>query len=260
MKTKKSVSYFPVDGSEQALLLRVRESDLEGRVADLLEMVGQIGEASLRPADLAQAIQLLVASRQGDGLEARFDNLEARLKERIEKGLAEIEGRLSKRLTDTPAGLASPQAPSLLSSAETWPPTAPAPAAATESPLKAPPQLAVAPPVDTVPKDANLAFRVGLEFISGESAAQFYIAVWRWLFEHGRVRLADLPIGTAGKQRYEVAAKPVHPSGKGFYRAEEPVPGAFLEVNLSRGDIVRRAKKYLGRYGVEYEVVVGSGD
>jgi hypothetical protein len=33
-------------------------------------------------------------------------------------------------------------------------------------------------------------------------------------------------------------------SGKEFYRAEEPVKGVFLEVNLSRGDILRRAKKY----------------
>ncbi len=248
MKSKKNVSYFPVDSNEHALLLRVRESDLIGHGPELLEMVDQLAEASLTPADLAQAIQLWATSRQGEGLDARFENLEARLKERIEKGLAEIEGRLSKRLTDSPVE----------------------PLAATPSPPPGnippppPPKPAIPPPVvpspAPVPKDANLAFRIGSEVISGESAAQFYIAVWRWLFEHGRVRMADLSIGTAGKKRYEVAATPIHPSGKEFYRAEEPVKGAYLEVNLSRGDIVRRAKKYLGQYGVAYDVLVGTED
>lgn len=259
MKPKKNVSYFPVDGSEQALLLRIREPDLGGRIPDLLEMVDQIGEASLSPADLAQAIQLLVASRQGEGLEARFENLEARLKERIEKGLAEIEGRLSRRLTAAPAESPATVAPTPPTAAKAAPPPAPAPKPVF-APTAAAPVTSMAPPVAAVPKDANLAFRVGTEVISGESAAQFYLAVWRWLFEHSLVKRADLPIGTAGKKRYEVAAKPIHPSGKEFYRAEEPVKGVFLEVNLSRGDIVRRAKKFLDQYGVKYEVVVGAGE
>lgn len=245
MKAKKNVSYFPVDSAEQALLVRVREPDLTGRGAAILEMIDQIAEASLTPADLAQAVQLLVASRQGEGLDARFDNLEARLKERIEKGLAEIEGRLSRRLTEAPVETPVVALPMVR---KVPPPPPP-------KPVANPPSQ---PSPEPVPKDANLAFRIGTEVIWGESAAQFYIAVWRWLFEHGQVGLADLPIRTAGKQRYEVAAKPVHPSGRDFYRAEEPVSGAYLEVNLSRGDIVRRAKKYLGQYGVAYEVVVGT--
>jgi hypothetical protein len=259
MKPKKNVSYFPVDGNEQALLLRIREPDLGGRVPEILEMVDQLGEASLSPADLAQAIQLLVASRQGEGLEARFDNLEARLKSRIEKGLAEIEGRLSKRLTAAPA-----ESQAIVVATEPTEVNAALPPVPADNPESVStmdsPTTPFAPSVATVPEDANLAFRLGAEVISGESAAQFYIAVWRWLFEHGHVKLADLPISTGGKERYEVAAKPVHPSGKEFYRAEEPVQGAFLEVNLSRGDILRRAKKYLDRYGVKYEVVVGAGE
>lgn len=46
-------------------------------------------------------------------------------------------------------------------------------------------------------------------------------------------------------------------AGRKFYRAEQPVTGAFLEVNLSRDNIVRRAKKYLGEYRVDYDVLVG---
>ncbi len=241
---KKNVSYFPVDTDEQALLLRARESDLVGRAAELVAMVDQIGEAKLTPADLELAIQLLVASRAGEGLDARFANLEARLKDRIEKGLAEIEGRLSKRLGGDDV---EPPVP---------PPLLPTP----QVPPTPPPEVAESSELDTVPPTASLAFRIGPEVISGVTAAQFYVAVWRWLFEHGRVRLADLPIGTAGKKRYEVAATPVHPTGKDFYNAAKPVPGAFLEVNLSRGDIVRRAKKYLDLYGVKYEVVVGTED
>ncbi len=98
MKAKTNVSYFPVSTDEQVLLLRVREPDLAGRADDILAMLAQIAEAKLTPAELDQAVQLLAESRQGEGLDARFDNLEARLKERIERGLAEIEGRLSKRL------------------------------------------------------------------------------------------------------------------------------------------------------------------
>lgn len=238
MKARKSVSYFPVDVGEQALLLRVREPDLAGRVAELAEMLDQIAEAGLSSAELAQAIQLWTTHRQGEGLDARFDNLEARLKERIEKGLAEAEGRLSQRLASEPGSSTLPEhdvAPTPL-----LPPSAPA--------------------GEPVPKQASVAFRLGSELVWGESAAQFYVAIWRWLFEHGHVRLTDLPIGTAGKKRFELASSPVHPSGSPFYRAEEPVPGAFLEVNLSRGDIVRRARKYLTLHGVPHVVVVGADE
>jgi hypothetical protein len=270
MKAAKSVSYFPVDRSEQDLLVRIRESDLRHRVVDLVDMVGQIGDAGLSPADLAQAIQLLVASREGEGLSARFENLEARLKARIESGLAEIEGRLSSRLAfappDAPTIEAPPVTPPVQAPTSAPPPSpgnAPTsarrpsgpPVASAGAPRKADPTATA-----VVPSDANLAFRIGSEVISGVSASQFYIAVWRWLFVNDRVRLTDLPIGTAGKKRFEVAAAPVHPSGSAFYRAEQPIEGVFLEVNLSRSNILRRAKKYLDQYGVTYEVVVGADD
>ncbi len=241
MKSKKNVSYFPVSATEQALLLRVREADLAGRTDDLLAMLDQIAEAKLTPAELDQAVQVLAESRQGEGLEARFDNLEARLKERIERGLAEIEGRLSKRLggdtsTSEPAPLASARVPVAQAA-----PTSPAPAAVNGG----------------IPEEASVAFRVGSDLVWGASAAQFYVAVWRWLFEHGLVKPGELPI-QGGKKRYVAATSPVHPSGKDFTRADEPVPGVFVEVNLSRGDIIRRAKKYLGQFDVAFEVVVGS--
>ncbi len=109
-----------------------------------------------------------------------------------------------------------------------------------------------------VPKEASIAFRVGSELLWATSAAQFYVTVWRWLFEHKRARTADLPI-QSGKKRFVAAATPVHPSGKDFTRAEEPVPGVFIEVNLSRNDIIRRSKKYLAQFGADFEVVVGDG-
>jgi hypothetical protein len=239
MKPRNSVSYFPVSAAEQALLLRVREADLTGRTDDLLAMLDQIAESGLTPADLDQAVQLLNESRQGEGLDARFDNLEARLKERIERGLAEIEGRLSKRLAEP----STPPAP-----------TSPTPAPVVQAPLQPTPTAADA---DAVPKEASVAFRIGADLVWGPSAAQFYSAVWRWLFEHDRVGPGDLPI-QGGKKRYVVSHTAVHPSGNEFTRAEEPVPGVFIEVNLSRDDIIRRAKKYLAQFGVPFEVVVGS--
>jgi hypothetical protein len=231
MKPKKNVSYFPVSGEEQALLLRMREPDLAGRLEEILDMLDQIADTRLSPADLEQAIQLLLAIRQSEAIDARFDNLEARLKERIEKGLAEIEGRFSRRLGGEPPGTGG----------------------ATGSPLP-PPKL---PATDELPKEASIAFRIGPEIVWGPSAAQFYIGVWRWLFDHGHAKASDLPI-QSGKKRYVAATRPVHPSGKEFARAEEPVLGVFVEVNLSRVDIIRRAKKYLGQYGVAFEVLVGA--
>lgn len=245
MKSKKNVSYFPVDASEQDILLRLREGDLSARLADVREILDLVAEAKSSPADVEQALRLLDESRQGEGIEARFDNLEARLAARIARGLEEIEGRLSKHF----GGTMTPDVAAVVSQ--------PAPQEHSLPPAKPPPTIVASSRVDVVPKDANLAFRIGTEIVSGESAAQFYVAVWRWLFAHARVGLADLPIGTSGKKRYEVAATAVHPSGKDFYRAEQPVPGAFLEVNLSRGDIVRRAKKYLTQYGAHFEVIVG---
>ena len=244
MKPKKTVSYFPVDSSEQALLLRVREADLAGRGADVVQMVDQLAEAGMTPADLEQAIQLFVDSQQGEGLEARFDNLEGRLKERVERGLAEIEGRLSKRLAGDAS--ADPEGPP-----RTVPPAPPRPAApAAREKVPSPPQ--------EVAKDASLALRIGSELLQGTTASQFYVEVWRWLFDQGHVRLADLPIKGAGKKRYMVAAEPTHPTGKPFFAAKEAVPGAFVEANLSRSNILTRAKKLLDEHEVAFEVVVGT--
>ena len=237
MKPKKNVSYFPVSATEQALLLRVRQADFAGRADDLLAMLDHIAEAKLTAAELDQAVQLLAESRQGEELDARFGNLEARLKERIERGLVEIEGRLSKWLGGENATLElaapAPVVPR--------PPTPPAPELENGA----------------IPEEASVAFRVGSDLVWGTSASQFYVSMWRWLFEHGRANVGGLPI-QGGKRRYVAATSPVHPSGKDFTRAEEPVPGVFVEVNLSRGDIIRRAKKYLGQFGVAFEVVVGS--
>ncbi len=240
MKSKKTVSFFPVSVSEQALLLRVREPDLAGRVSELVDMLDQIAEAKLTQADLEQAIQAFLVNSQGEGLEARFDNLDGRLKERIAKGLAEVEGRLSKRLD---GGM------------ETVPEESPVPTG--EQPEK-PPVVGGASSVDNdgVPKEASVAFRIGPDLIWGASASKFYGEVWRYLFQKGCASTSDLPI-PSGKKRYVVANEPIHPTGKEFTRTSEPVPGVFIEVNLARGDIIRRSKKFLKHYGVAFEVVVG---
>ena len=242
MKPKKDVLYFPVSISEHELLLRVRMPDLIDRADDLVDMVDQIARERLTPAELDQAIQAYVESRKGEGLDARFDNLEGRLKERIEKGLAEIEGRLSKRQPG-----AAPASES---------PTPEDKSSATHSAAQAGPAASAQNADGSVPREASLAFRIGPDLVWGPSAAQFYVAVWRWLFEHGHVTHADMPI-QGGKSRYAVASSPVHPSGKRFTRSEEAVPGAFVELNMSRADIIRRAKKYLSLYGVAYSVAVG---
>jgi len=253
MKTKKNVSYFPVTASEQTLLTRVREADLSDRLEDVLAMLNQIAEAALTPATLDQAVQLLSESRQGEGLEARFENLGGRLQERIERGLAEIEGRLSKRFD----GATSPQLVAHPASATTGSaPSASAPVAPSPVPRE------TSRPVrstrrSSVPRAASVAFQIGPDLVWGTSASKFYIEVWRWMLEQGRVNLSDLPI-KSGSKRYVIATTPIHQSGKPFLLAKEPAPGVFVEAHLSRADIIHRAKRYLEQFGVEYEVVVGS--
>ena len=242
---RRSIAYLPVQSAEQDLLWRVREPDLAGRVPELVGMLDQLADARLSAADLEQAIQLLVASRQGEALEARFENLEARLKERIEKGLAEIEGRLSRRLAPP-----TPEAPPA--------PAAAPPAARPPAPPAAPPPAAPPPAAAELPREASLAFEVAGELIWGPSAAQFYAAIWRWLFDHGHVRVADLPLAS-GRSRYAVATEPVHPSGKEFFAAHELQPGVWVETHMSRENVLQRAKKHLRDHGVPFEVLIGDG-
>jgi hypothetical protein len=231
MKSTK-VAYFPVLPAEQAILERLRQRDLVGRLDDVLGILDLVAEGHATPADVEQALTLYEETRELAPLDGRFDNLEGRLVDRIEKGLAEIEGRLARRL----AGDGDPSS---------------------VVPSKLPARTRSEDPVSSeVPEGANLAFRIAGDLVWGSSASAFYTAVWAWLFDHGKVTAADLPIQGRGKKRYVVAADPVHPSGKDFYRAEE-VHGAYIEVNLSRKDIIRRARHYLTLYDVPFEVVVG---
>jgi hypothetical protein len=241
-----SVFYFPVTAEEQALLLRVREPDLADRRAELPELLDILASERLSAADLEQALQLLAASRQREDLDARFENLEARLHQRIDRGLSEIEGRLSRRLSEPPAA-ADPQP----TAAAPVPLSVPLAVSTTAAPSPVGP-----PPLQEVPREANIAFRVAGDLVWGPSAAQFYIALWRWLIQHQHVQLTDLPI-QGGKMRYVVAAEAIHPSGKEFTRAESPAPGFFIEVNLSRGDILRRAVRFLTEHSVDHEIIVG---
>lgn len=237
------VYYFPVTAEEQALLLRVREPDLVARLAHLPDMLDLLASEQISVAELELALQLLAASRQGEGMDARFENLEARLIHRIDRGLSEIEGRLSRRLSEStppPAELQPPAVTHSMTSIERG--TAPEQYTWTEN--------------DEVPRNANIAFRIGGDLVWGPSAAQFYIALWRWLIQHQQVRASDLPI-RAGRLRYVVAAQPLHPSGKEFTRAEVPSDGFYIEVNLSRGDILRRAAKLLSDRGITHEIIVG---
>jgi hypothetical protein len=246
MKPAKKYAYFPVLEKEQAILERIRNPDLSGRLDEIPAMLDLLADAKLSSADLVKAIDLLEHSRQGADLESRFKDLEQGIDQRLEKGLAEIEGRLARLIGRETAF-------NPLKSGETVPLTGPSPAL---QPQPSPPGT----PTDVghAHNVAKLAFRIGGEVVSGPNASKCYISVWRWLFEHGHVKITDLPIGTPGKKRYLVAVSPVHPTGKEFRRAEQPVPGAFLECNLSRPDIVRYSKKYLDYYGVTYEVLLDS--
>lgn len=241
----KSTAYFPVTPDEQAILLRLREADLQTAQAEVLAMLDLLAETKVTAGDLEQAISLLVASRQSEGLDARFANLEARLRERVERALVELEGRLSRRLTTEVRPERSPTVASPTT------PAAPAPAAPTPA--------AETPQTTSVPPDASVAFRIDGEMVAAPKAAQFYVAVWRWLFDHGKAQLSDLPI-QAGKKRFVIARSAVHPTGQAFTRAVQAVPGAFVEVNLSRADIIGKAKKHLTHYGVPFDVVVGDSD
>lgn len=241
MKTQANVSYFPVTEPERALLLRVREADLARRIGELLEMVGQIAEMKLSPADLDTALQLLTASRQGDALAARFENLEARLKDRIERGLAEMEGRFLRRLDSDALHLAG----------QSLEP------ATVKSELQALSSLPVQPEAWELPPEASVAFMVDGKLIWGKTAASFYVSVWKWLFDHNRVSINDLPI-QSGRTRYAVAREPFHGSGTNFFSGHEVIPGVWVEAHMSRADAIRRAAKYLTNSGVSFEVIIGA--
>ena len=93
----------------------------------------------------------------------------------------------------------------------------------------------------------------------GKTAAQFYAALWNWLFDQGHLTPADLPVAS-GKARYSVASSPVHANGKHFIGVREIRPGVFVEMNMSRPGIIGRVRKELTARGIPFEVVVGSED
>lgn len=245
MKPTDRVSYFPITPAEQALLLWVRESDLRGRVHELVALLDVIAEARLESADLEQALELLATERQGEGVDARFQNLEARLRERVDRTMAEIEGRLSKNLSDAvrAASLHEPSSPVSRS-------------------VRAAAQLLLEEEVDTspppIPEEAKIAVRIGEALIWATTASQFYIDIWSWVIERGYVTEADLPI-SSGRKRYAVAAAPVHPTGKEFTSAKTAAPGFFVETNASKNSIIQRTRKLLEQHGLDYEIVVGDG-
>jgi len=230
MTSKTKVAYFPVLEEEQAILDRVRKKDLRSRLPEVFDLLEILAEAGTTPADLEQALILLEAERSSEGLDARFENMEARLRQHLDDGLAAIEGRLTK----STAPREEPQRP----------PAPPPP----------PPRRPAPRPV--VPEDANLAFVVDGELVWGTSGTKFYQGVWRWLIEHGHLSARDLPVGVT-KKRYLAAATPAHPTGKDFRIAKQIVPGFWIETNLSRGDMVRKAKKLLATNDVPFEVLVG---
>ena len=158
----------------------------------------------------------------------------------MERSLVELEWRLSKRLSDGTAEAGK----------------------AAKAVVVAKPVAVVKPPVEVkpskeaLPDEADLAVRIGSELVWGVSGAKFYLAVMRWLFEHGHLTTADLPI-KSGKTRFWVATKPVHQNGKPFLSIGEAAPGVFVELNLSRPDKWKRATGQLEKLGIAYEVVKG---
>lgn len=249
MNPRKAVSYFPLDPAEQALVVKLRDTHLPGGPATVLRVVELLEEARLGLPELERALERLRAEERGADLERRFAELEARLVARLDGRLAGLEAGRVQAVADAAAHelrTPSPTPPG---------PPAPAPRAA---PAGAPPPAG--PDATEPPADAVIAWRVRGEVVSGPSAAQFYAAVWRWLFQHGLAGVAELPIRGSGKRRYVVAAEPVHPGGNPFTRAAEVVPGVFVEVNLSRGDILRRSRSHLAERGLAFEVLREGGE
>ena len=195
-------------------------------------MLDLLADASVGAAELEQALAMYAEADQQEALAARFENLEARLSARIERGLAEIEGRLSQRSGD------------------------PSPPKRKLPPPPPKPRPAPTPVKPEVPEEANLAFLIDGELVWGPSGTEFYQAAWRWLLDHGHYSKNDLPI-RSGKKRWMLAAEPVHPNGNAFVIAKELAPGVWLETNLSRSNIVGRVAKLLRLHDVPYEVVVG---
>lgn len=255
MTTRPRPAYFPVLPAEQALLERIRRADLQRiGLTDVLTMLDLLAEAGVGPAELERALELHRTHEHEDGLDARFENLEARLRGDIERRVAEMEGRLSKRLGETERAEA-PARPRPAASREGTP-NSTGPTKNAEPARNAASTEPVANETgDDVLPDSVVAFRIGEHVIEGASVADFYRSVWMWLVDDGHVTARDLPI-RSGKKRFVAAAEPVHASGSEFIKSFE-YRGVFVEMNQSRQSAVRAAGKVLTSVGVPYEILVG---
>lgn len=231
MTTRPRPAYFPVLPAEQALLERMRRADLQRvGLADVLTMLDLLAEAGVGPAELERALELHRTREQEDGLEARFENLEARLRGDIERRMSEMEGRLSKRLAGGNEEASGVNGDGGRDGGQ---------------------------PVESqeVQPDSVVAFRVGDRILQGAAVADFYRTFWTWLVDAGLVGMADLPL-RSGRKRFVAAAEPVHASGRAFIKSFEH-GGVFVEMNQSRESAVRAASKVLTMVGVDHEVLIG---
>lgn len=234
MKPKQKVAYFPVLPSEQAILERIREPDLRANADEVLAMLDLIAEAGVSVRELESALADFEATQDEAGLDARFEALEARLVARVQRSLAEAEGRLSRRVAGEVDAVDSKES----------------------RPAIAPPNSAVEPqPSADIESKTAVAVRVAGELIQGPSVAAFYRKFWVWMFDRGHLSETDLPIPSS-KQRHLVAAEPVHPSGKAFFVTFEHA-GAFIEMNIGRARAVAAVRKVLDAAQLEHEVLVG---
>lgn len=237
MKPKQKVAYFPVLPSEQAILERIREPDLRANSVEILAMLDLIAEAGVSVRELENALADFEATQDETGLDARFEALEARLVARVQRSLAEAEGRLSRRV----AGEVDP--------VESEEPIAVVP------PAGSPNSVEKASSSAEIESKTAVAVRVAGELIQGPSVAAFYRRFWMWMFDNGHLSDADLPIPSS-KQRHLVAAEPVHPSGKQFFVTFEHA-GVFVEMNIGRARAVAAVRKVLDATQLSYEVLVG---
>jgi hypothetical protein len=239
MKSKKNVIYFPVTSEEQAVLARIREPDLCDRLDALLDVLDHVAEGGVSAREWASALEVVRSAEATPTLEAKFQALEAKL-------VAAIESRL----LPTVSSCQPPEvrdAPPVVGSGEDHATTTsrsgnPA-GEASENPLQ----------------DASIAFRIEGEVVTGATAAAFYAGVWTWLWDHRRVREAELPIKT-GSRRFAVAHQPIHPTGLAFSAGREFRPGIWVETHMSRRDVLRRAQKLLSDRGVAFQILLGDDE
>lgn len=107
------------------------------------------------------------------------------------------------------------------------------------------------------PRERGATVRLGGELLRVDSVPDLFEHVLRHIVKHGKRNEVTrmLPYKTSA-QRYLIAEKPVHPSGKDFY---VPVKhgGLYMEAHKSYRTAIKDLAEFLRALGVPFEYVTG---